>query len=86
MNKQIFFGQYKRIDSYFYGTELASSGIPQGKELEILQSVKDEVPGDVFTKPYTNPVGGNQQAMRNNLRAALALFREAGYEIQATPS
>ena len=33
----IFFGQYKRIDSYFYGTELASSGVPQGKELEILK-------------------------------------------------
>jgi microcin C transport system substrate-binding protein len=24
MNKQLFFGQYKRIDSYFYGTELAA--------------------------------------------------------------
>ena len=33
-------------------------------------------------KPYTNPVGGNPQAMRDNLREALALFREAGYEIQ----
>ena len=71
MNKQIFFGQYKRIDSYFDGTELASSGIPQGKELEILQSVKDKVPAELFTKPYTNPVGGNQQALRNNLREAL---------------
>ena len=37
MNKQIFFGQYKRIASYFEGTELACSGVPQGKELEILQ-------------------------------------------------
>ena len=36
MNKQIFFGQYKRIASYFEGTELASSGLPEGKELEIL--------------------------------------------------
>ncbi len=84
MNKQLFFGQYKRIDSYFYGTELASSGIPNGKELEILETVRNEIPGDVFTKPYTNPIGGNQQALRNNLRAALALLREAGYEIRDT--
>ncbi len=84
MNKQLFFGQYKRIDSYFYGTELASSGIPSGKELEILETVRAEVPADLFTKPYTNPVGGNQQALRNNLRAALALLREAGYEIRDT--
>ena len=84
MNKQLFFGQYKRIDSYFYGTELASSGIPSGKELEILETVRADVPADLFTKPYTNPVGGNQQALRNNLRAALALLREAGYEIRDT--
>jgi microcin C transport system substrate-binding protein len=84
MNKQIFFGQYKRIASYFSGTELACSGIPQGKELEILQGVKDKVPPDLFTKPYTNPVGGNPQAVRNNLREALALMREAGYEIRDT--
>ena len=84
MNRTIFFGQYKRISSYFEGTELASSGIPEGKELEILQSVKDKVPADLFSKPYTNPVGGGQQADRNNLREALALFHAAGYEIKDT--
>ena len=84
MNRTIFYGQYKRIASYFEGTELASSGIPQGKELEILQSVKDQVPADLFSKPYTNPVGGSQQADRDNLREALALFRDAGYEIRNT--
>jgi microcin C transport system substrate-binding protein len=84
MNKQVFFGQYKRISSYFEGTELASGGLPEGKELEILETVRAEVPADLFVKPYTNPVGGNQQANRNNLRDALALFREAGYEIQNT--
>ena len=84
MNKQVFFGQYKRISSYFEGTELASTGLPEGKELAILETVRDKVPVDLFTKPYTNPVGGNQQANRNNLRDALALLREAGYEIQNT--
>ncbi len=84
MNRTIFFGQYKRIASYFAGTELASSGVPEGKELEILQTVKDKIPADLFTKPYINPVGGNPQAVRDNFRQALALFREAGYEIKDT--
>lgn len=84
MNKQLFFGQYKRIDSFFYGTELASSGVPQGKELEILQTVKDQVPAELFTTPYSNPKGGDQQALRNNLRDALKLFADAGYEIKNT--
>ncbi len=84
MNKQIFYGQYKRIASYFEGTELASTGVPEGRELEILQTVRDKVPPEVFTTPYTNPVNGNQQQLRDNLREALKLFREAGYEIRDT--
>ena len=84
MNKQVFFGQYKRISSYFEGTELASSGVPEGKELAILETVRDKIPADLFSKPYTNPVGGNQEANRNNLREALALLHDAGYEIRNT--
>ena len=45
MNKQLFFGQYKRIASYFEGTELASSGLPEGRELEILETVRDRGAG-----------------------------------------
>ncbi|MGZ5864399.1 MAG: extracellular solute-binding protein [Xanthobacteraceae bacterium] len=82
MNKAMFFGQYKRIGSYFEGTELASSGLPQGRELEILESVRDKVPPAVFTKPYTNPIGGAPENIRTNLREALRLLREAGYEVR----
>ncbi len=84
MNRQLFSNQYTRIASYFEGTELAATGVPSGKELEILETVRDKVPADLFTKPYTNPVGGNPQAVRDNLRQALALFREAGYEVRDT--
>jgi microcin C transport system substrate-binding protein len=82
MNKQIFFGQYKRISSYFDGTELASSGLPQGKELEILETVRSDVPVEVFTTAYTNPVGGSADAVRGNLREALRWLKEAGYEVR----
>jgi microcin C transport system substrate-binding protein len=84
MNKQIFFGQYHRISSYFEGTELASSGLPQGRELEILNTVKDKVPPEVFTTPYSNPVGGDPQKVRANLREALRLLKAAGYEVKNT--
>jgi microcin C transport system substrate-binding protein len=82
MNKQLFFGQYQRIASYFEGTELASSGIPGGLELEILEQVRNQVPPEVFSAPYTNPVGGNAENVRTNLRHAMRLLREAGYEIR----
>jgi microcin C transport system substrate-binding protein len=82
MNKQLFFGQYKRIASYFEGTELAARDLPQGEELKILESVRDKVPAEVFTTPYTNPVGGNSENVRANLREALRLMKDAGYEVR----
>jgi microcin C transport system substrate-binding protein len=56
--------------------------LPKGLELEILNTVKDKVPPEVFTTPYTNPVGGNAEAVRNNLREALRLLRAAGWEVK----
>jgi microcin C transport system substrate-binding protein len=82
MNQQLFFGQYKRIASYFEGTELASHGLPEGRELEILETVRTEVPPTVFTTPYSNPVNGNPDAVRNNLREGMKLLKEAGYEVR----
>ena len=82
MNKQLFYGQYQRIKSYFDGTELASSGLPEGQELKILGTVRDKVPPEVFTTPYANPVGGNPEAVRGNLREAARLLKEAGFEVR----
>ncbi len=82
LNRTVAFNSYKRVDSYFWGTELASHGVPEGRELEILQGMKDKVPPEIFTTPYVNPVGGNPQKSRDNLRKAVALLKEAGYEIK----
>jgi len=74
INKSIFYGQYVRLKSYFDGIPLAASGLPQGRELEILDEVKDQVPAEVFTKEFMNPVNDTPNAGRNNLRQALALL------------
>jgi microcin C transport system substrate-binding protein len=80
MNKTMFFGQYKRINSYFAGIDLASGGLPTGKELEILNGVKGEVPEEVFSKEFKLPVYDTPQAARENLRHAVTLLRAAGYD------
>ncbi|WP_445492409.1 extracellular solute-binding protein [Rhodopseudomonas sp. RCAM05734] len=82
MNKRLFYGQYKRINSYFEGTKLASSGLPEGAELALLETLRDKVPAEVFTTPYANPVGGNPEAVRSNLREASKLLKEAGFEVR----
>lgn len=80
-NRALFFGQYKRIASYFQPTELASSGVPQGRELEILREAEKAgpVPREVFDKPFANPTAADQSGARANLREALRLFAEAGW-------
>lgn len=82
LNKTIFYGQYERIASFFHGLELASSGLPEGQELAILEAVRDKVPAQVFTAPYKNPVNDSPEAIRNNLREADRLLREAGWEVK----
>lgn len=82
MNKTLFYGQYQRINSFFMGSDLASSGLPQGKELEILNELKDQVPPEVFTTEYRNPVAGDPGKQRDNLREAVKLMKEAGYELR----
>ncbi|MBS4105026.1 hypothetical protein KFZ73_27800, partial [Tsukamurella paurometabola] len=64
------------------GSELASSGLPTGRELELLQELKDQVPPEVFTTEYKNPVAGDPAKQRDNLREAVRLMKEAGYELR----
>ena len=82
MNRQLSTGEYARDNSYFEGTELASSGLPEGQELQILETIRDKVPPEVFTTPYQNPVNGNPENVRANLREATRLLKEAGFEVK----
>ena len=82
VNSEFFFGQYQRISSYFQGTELASSGLPQGKELEVLAGVREQVPQEVFTTAYWNPVAEGAQAARKNLLHAMDLLQESGFAVR----
>jgi microcin C transport system substrate-binding protein len=81
LRSTLFYGQYERIDSFFYGTPLAASGLPEGQELQMLEPLKDKVPPEVFAAPYVNPVGGSPDKERENLRKALSLLQEAGYRL-----
>lgn len=78
-NKNLFYNQYQRCNSYFSNSELASSGIPQGDELKLLEPFRSRLPPEVFTQawrpPSTNPPG----SLRANLREAKQLLAEAGW-------
>jgi len=82
-NKTLFYGQYTRTESFFENSELASSGLPSGEELAILEKYRGRVPDEVFTKAYAAPRTDGSGNNRENLRRAAELLKEAGWVAQA---
>lgn len=79
MNRRLFFGLYKRTSSFFEGGELASSGLPQGAELALLEPFRDKLPPELFTQEFKLPVYDKPESFREGLREAARLFKEAGW-------
>ena len=79
-NDKLFYKQYRRIDSYFANTDMAASGLPQGKELEILNKFKTKLPQAVFTEKPSVPEHKDYLQTRDNLRQAVKLLQAAGYD------
>ena len=82
MNANLFYGTYARTTSYFSNSELASSGVPEGQELDVLMPYKGRVPDRLFTEPYRLPVTDSSGNNRDGLRRALNLLRQAGWTIR----
>jgi microcin C transport system substrate-binding protein len=82
VQRTLLFGEYKRVKSWFPNSEFGASGPPTPAELAILEKYKDKVRPEVLTKAYEPPVTDASGNIRNNLREALRLFREAGWELK----
>ena len=81
-NKNLFYGAYTRTKSYFSNSELAASGLPGPQELAILAPFRGQIPEDVFTTEYQPPRTDGLGNIRQNLIAALAILKEAGWVVR----
>jgi microcin C transport system substrate-binding protein len=81
-NRVLFFGQYKRSESYFSNSELASRGLPDGLERAVLDRYRGRVPEEVFSREYRAPVTDGSGWPRANLLKALGLLNEAGWVVR----
>jgi microcin C transport system substrate-binding protein len=81
-NKNLFYGLYHRTRSYFDNSELAATGVPQGAELQILDKFRGKVPDEVFTTEYNPPSYDGSGNIRDGLRKALELLKEAGWSFK----
>ncbi|NKC32678.1 extracellular solute-binding protein [Falsiroseomonas selenitidurans] len=82
MNANLFYGSYTRTTSYFSNSDLASSGLPIGAELAVLEPFRGRVPEAVFTTEYKLPVTDGSGNNREGLRTALRLLQAAGWRVQ----
>ncbi|WP_196158763.1 extracellular solute-binding protein [Reinekea sp. G2M2-21] len=82
MNKNLFYDQYSRTVSYFQGTDYMARQLPSDEELAILEPIRDKIRPEVFTQIYEPPKTDASGNIRSNLRAALALLKEAGWEVK----
>lgn len=80
MNKNLFYDQYTRTNTYFGGSELSQSGLPEGRELEILEEYRGKIPDEIFNEPFDLPVYESRSDDRKHLRTAFELLRKAGWE------
>lgn len=78
--ENLFYNQYERLFSYFTNSGMEATGLPEGRELEILQQYKEFLPKEIFTKTPQNPYYSDYNSSRENLRQAVALLQEAGYD------
>ena len=79
-NEKLFYNQYARLDSYFSNSEMAATGKPQGKELALLNSFRNQLPDDVFGDLPQTPKFGSMENNRHNLREAVRLLKLGGYD------
>lgn len=81
-NTHLFYGAYKRSNSFFSNSELAATGLPSEQELALLEPFRDQLPNAVFTQAYQAPVTDGSGNIRNQLRQAAGMLDAAGWTIK----
>ncbi|WP_252179953.1 extracellular solute-binding protein [Endozoicomonas sp. 4G] len=82
INHNLFFGMYRRAESFFAGSELAATGIPSPAELKWLDPWKKELPKALFHEPFKAPDSQLASGDRLNQAKALKLLKQAGWQIK----
>jgi microcin C transport system substrate-binding protein len=82
INRVLLFDYYSHGSSIFHDTEMSQHGLPSEAELELLEPLRELVPGRVFTDVYGPPDTSGYGPGRHNMHRALELFEEAGWVLR----
>jgi peptide/nickel transport system substrate-binding protein len=82
INRSFFFGRYRRTAGFFEDSELSARGRPaDAVERALLAPFPEAVRRDVLDGTWAPPSSDGTGRDREALRRAIALFRDAGYEL-----
>ncbi len=85
INRNYFFGLYRRSGGFFAGSELSAYGrAADATERKLLEPFAARIPPDIMDGSYRLPVTDGSGRDRTTLRAALDLLSEAGYGLDGT--
>ena len=79
MNRQLFYGIYKRVNGYFPNSEFHAEGLPKPDELALLEPLRSKLKTEVFGVAPVAPSTTPPSSLRENLRQAQALLKDAGW-------
>ncbi|KWI39194.1 peptide ABC transporter substrate-binding protein [Burkholderia ubonensis] len=79
LNRQLFYGGYTRLDSYFADTDLQATGMPGPGELGLLEPLRAHLDPAVFGPMVVQPNTDPPNSLRANLLKARALLAQAGW-------
>ena len=79
MNRQMFYGAYQRVQGIFGNTDCQASGVPDAQELALLEPFRNQIPAAVFGPMAQAPRTDGAHSLRENLRQAQTLLKEAGW-------
>ena len=80
MNRQMFYGAYQRVQGLFGNTDCQAVGAPDAAQLALLDAYRSQVPAAVFGPVALPPRTDGDSSLRDNLRQAQKLLKDAGWE------
>ena len=83
MNRQMFYGSYRRVKGLFGNTECAATGSPDAAQQALMAPFRTDIPAAAFGPAFEPPrTDTGPNGLRENLRHAQQLLHEAGWSVQ----
>ena len=82
LNRTLFYDSYYRTQSYFENSDMKATGLPEGKELELLEPWREQLPKELFSQPFKLPKTDGSGRIRSQLSKAIKLMASSGWTLQ----